>query len=91
MVLKRGRFGAFLSCGEFPRCKQTGRLKGEAIEQAKQRLGPAPERPKPEPTDIECKACGATMVIRTGPTGRFLGCSRYPKCKHTEPVGAKAD
>lgn len=90
MVLKRGRFGAFLSCGGFPKCRQSVRLKGEAKEQAEQQLGPAPKRPKPEPTDIDCDNCGAKMVIRTGRAGRFLGCSKYPKCKNTKPLPAEA-
>ncbi|MEX1057702.1 MAG: DNA topoisomerase, partial [Natronospirillum sp.] len=42
----------------------------------------------PTATDIECPACGRHMMIRTGSTGVFLGCSGYnlpPKerCKQT--------
>jgi len=42
----------------------------------------------PTQTDIECKACGRPMQIRTASTGVFLGCSGYalpPKerCKET--------
>jgi DNA topoisomerase-1 len=43
---------------------------------------------EPTPTDIECPKCGRPMMIRTGTTGVFLGCSGYslpPKerCKGT--------
>ncbi|MFQ6049220.1 MAG: topoisomerase DNA-binding C4 zinc finger domain-containing protein, partial [Phycisphaerae bacterium] len=88
MVLKLGRFGPFLSCGNYPQCKATARLEGQALQQAEQRLGAASARPAPEPTDIDCDQCGAKMVIRTGRTGRFLACSSYPKCKNTGPLPA---
>ena len=57
----------------------------------------------PTPTDIDCPECGRHMMIRTGSTGVFLGCSGYnlpPKerCKCTinlipgdEVVSADAD
>tara|TARA_B100000315_G_scaffold259650_2_gene316510 strand:+ start:5072 stop:7447 length:2376 start_codon:yes stop_codon:yes gene_type:complete len=35
------------------------------------------------PTDISCEKCGASMVIKWGKNGQFLGCSLYPECKHT--------
>jgi ssDNA-binding Zn-finger/Zn-ribbon topoisomerase 1 len=28
----------------------------------------------------DCPECGAKTVLRTGPYGKFKGCSRYPKC-----------
>jgi DNA topoisomerase-1 len=30
------------------------------------------------------------MVIKLGRFGRFLSCSGYPECKHSEPFGDKA-
>lgn len=57
----------------------------------------------PTMTNLECKACGRPLQIRTGSTGVFLGCSGYalpPKerCKETvnlvsgdEVVSADAD
>lgn len=34
-----------------------------------------------------CSACGqGTMVLRRGPYGEFLGCSRFPKCTHKERI-----
>jgi DNA topoisomerase-1 len=29
------------------------------------------------------------MVFRKGRFGEFLGCSGYPECKNTKPLGAK--
>jgi ssDNA-binding Zn-finger/Zn-ribbon topoisomerase 1 len=35
-----------------------------------------------------CPRCGGVLVIRVnGLTGEdFLGCRRWPECKHTEPL-----
>jgi DNA topoisomerase-1 len=46
-------------------------------------------KPASIPTDIDCDECGKPMIIRSGKRGRFLGCSGYPKCKHTDEVPAK--
>jgi DNA topoisomerase-1 len=85
--LKRGRFGPFFSCVNFPRCRFNCNLRGEAKKQAEELL-PAPTRPAPIPTDIPCDECGQPMVVRTGRRGRFLGCSAYPKCKGTKELPA---
>lgn len=34
-----------------------------------------------EISDEVCPLCGAQMIVRTGQYGKFLGCSKYPKCK----------
>lgn len=85
MELKRGRFGPFFSCSNFPRCKFNANLRGDAKKQAEELL-PAPARPKPVATDIRCEECGQTMVVRQGRRGRFLGCSGYPKCRETKEL-----
>jgi DNA topoisomerase-1 len=33
----------------------------------------------------ECPKCGNPLVIRYGRWGKFIGCSTYPTCNHTEP------
>ncbi len=35
---------------------------------------------------IPCEKCGAPMVIRVSRRGRFLGCSNFPDCTHTQPL-----
>jgi len=30
-----------------------------------------------------CPECGARMVIREGPYGKFYGCSKFPYCRGT--------
>lgn len=46
--------------------------------------------PKHIPTIREnlCPKCGlGFMIRRSGQYGSFLGCTRYPQCKTTKPVG----
>jgi len=42
-----------------------------------------------EPTDQKCPLCGRNMVIKLGRFGRFLACSGFPECKHTEKIQNK--
>jgi len=39
--------------------------------------------PAPAPA---CPQCGAPMRQRSGKSGAFWSCSRYPDCKGTQPV-----
>lgn len=39
-----------------------------------------------EHTDIICDKCGGAMLIKWGRNGRFLSCSKYPKCKNAQPL-----
>jgi DNA topoisomerase-1 len=41
------------------------------------------------PTSEICHVCGAAMVLKFGKTGQFLGCSKYPECKATRPLGGQ--
>jgi DNA topoisomerase-1 len=41
------------------------------------------------PTAETCHLCGAPMVLKFGKTGQFLGCSKYPECKATRPLGGQ--
>ena len=39
------------------------------------------------PEALVCPTCGTGMLIpRSGPYGRFLGCSSFPRCRHTTPL-----
>lgn len=54
----------------------------------------SPRRQLPPQHDHDaptCPACSAPMRVRTGTNGPFLGCSRYPSCKHTERVRAGSE
>lgn len=39
-----------------------------------------------EESDENCKVCGAKMLIKHGRYGKFLACSNYPECTHTEAI-----
>ena len=39
-----------------------------------------------EKTDKICPECGKELVIKLGRSGRFLACSGFPECRHTEPL-----
>ncbi len=73
MVIKTGRFGKFLACPNYPKCKNTKNLDAD---------GNIAEAEPPEQSDVVCEKCGATMVVKTGKYGKFLACPNYPKCKN---------
>jgi DNA topoisomerase-1 len=76
MVVKSGRFGPFLACSGYPECKNTRDLQSKGSTDL-----------EPEPTDLECKVCGARMVVKRSRAGqRFLACEKYPECTHTESI-----
>ncbi len=39
----------------------------------------------PEPIGRACPDCGRDLVIRYGRFGKFISCSGFPECRHTEP------
>jgi DNA topoisomerase-1 len=39
----------------------------------------------PEPIGRACPECGKELVIRYGRYGKFISCSGFPDCRHTEP------
>jgi len=77
MVIRRGRFGQFLACSGFPKCRNSRNLDGTSAKK---------ERKPPQITDKKCPKCGEPMVIRTSAQGKFYGCSTYPKCRGTAPM-----
>jgi DNA topoisomerase-1 len=38
-----------------------------------------------EPIGRACPNCGNDLVIRWGRFGKFISCSNFPECRHTEP------
>lgn len=39
-----------------------------------------------ETTDRICPLCGKPLIVRIGKFGKFLACSGFPECKHTESL-----
>lgn len=85
MVYKNGKFGRFLACPNFPKCRNTKALdeNGNVVDK---------ENPKqPEQTGVMCDKCGSPMVLRHGKFGDFLACSAYPKCKNIKNIQTNED
>ncbi len=80
MVLKKGRFGPFLACLNYPECKSTKRLvRGENGKLQVEKLAPL---------DEACPVCTKPLMWRRGRFGTFIACSDYPTCtyiKKNEP------
>ena len=38
----------------------------------------------PEPIGRDCPECGKELVVRYGRYGKFISCSGFPDCRHTE-------
>ncbi len=73
LLLRKGRYGEFIACSNFPKCKYTKNTDGTEIE-------------GPEETDQKCEKCGSMMVIKNSKRGKFLACSAYPKCKNAKSL-----
>ncbi len=83
MVLKWGRNGQFLACSNFPECKN--------IKNFTRSEDGKIEIVKPKTLDKKCPKCGSDLILKDGRFGKFIACSNFPKCKHTEPftIGIK--
>ena len=68
MVLKQGRFGAFLACSGYPDCKNTMNVNADAAGGS---------------TGVKCPDCeDGEIVERKSRRGKlFYGCNKYPDCK----------
>jgi DNA topoisomerase-1 len=42
-----------------------------------------------EKTGRSCPECGKELVIKLGKSGKFLACTGFPECRHTEPLAAE--
>jgi len=81
MVLKKGRFGPFLACTNYPECKTTKRLvRGEGGKLQVEQLAPIDEK---------CPECGSDLMWRRGRFGAFIACSNYPTCKYIKKKEAR--
>ncbi len=80
LVVREGRFGTFISCSRYPKCK--------FIKQDEEEL-------KKKMTDITCPVCKkGKMMERRGRFGVFYSCSNYPDCKNAikaRPTGNICD
>jgi DNA topoisomerase-1 len=70
LVLKASRFGPFMGCSRYPKCRYRKPLTANG------------EAPQPKLLEEMCPVCGRPLQLRTGRYGEFVGCSGYPECKY---------
>ncbi len=66
LVIRKGKFGEFTACSNYPECKYIQKE----------------EKEEPRETGEMCPKCNSPLVIRKGKFGEFTACSNYPKCKY---------
>lgn len=73
LAIRKGRYGEFVACLNFPKCKYSRNLKTQN-ENSK-------EAPKKSGIGITCPKCkNAELMERFSKRGKFYGCGAYPKC-----------
>ncbi len=72
MVIRMGKYGKFMACSNYPKCKN---IKNMANEEEQ------------EETDEICPECGSKLLVRVGKYGKFLACSNYPECAYKKNMG----
>ncbi|WRC94265.1 type I DNA topoisomerase [Helicobacter pylori] len=70
LVKKNSRYGAFIACNNYPKCKYIKQTEN-ANNGAKQE---------------SCEKCGGEMVQKFSRNGAFLACNNYPECKNTKSL-----
>ncbi|WQW20815.1 type I DNA topoisomerase [Helicobacter pylori] len=70
LVKKNSRYGEFIACNNYPKCKYVKQTEN-ANNGAKQE---------------SCEKCGGEMVQKFSRNGAFLACNNYPECKNTKSL-----
>ncbi|ANH46398.1 type I DNA topoisomerase [Helicobacter pylori] len=70
LVKKNSRYGEFIACSNYPKCKYVKQTKN-ANDGTNQEL---------------CEKCGGEMVQKFSRNGAFLACNNYPECKNTKSL-----
>lgn len=74
LVQRNGRFGEFIACSGYPKCKY---------------IKPSSNQTEQNLTNEVCEKCGKPMVKKFSKRGEFIACSGYPECKNTKPLNQK--
>jgi DNA topoisomerase-1 len=75
MIIRTGRYGRFLACSGYPKCKNTKQIPKPIDPNAP----PSAENSVPAE---KCPDCGHDLAEKRGRFGAFIGCSNYPACKY---------
>jgi len=85
LLKRKGRYGEFIACSGFPKCKYTQNIGGDD-------KGGAAKTPQNIVEGVKCPECQSDIVQRKSRRGTFYGCSSYPKCRFIstyEPTNKK--
>ena len=78
LIIRESKFGKYLSCSRFPKCK--GKIPLD-------REGNKIDVFKPIPIGKTCTKCNKNvMLLRKSARGYFLACSGFPRCRNIEKV-----
>ncbi|EAL3900721.1 type I DNA topoisomerase [Campylobacter upsaliensis] len=73
LAVRKGRYGEFIACLAFPKCRYSRNLKEDNAEKK--------ETKKPNGIGVKCPKCeNGEVVERFSRRGKFYGCNHYPKC-----------
>lgn len=76
-----------IAAGDEPWVKVVREFYGPFSEEVVKAQEEMPEvKQEPEKIGRACPECGHELVIRWGRYGKFISCSNFPKCRHTEPI-----
>ncbi|AJC84035.1 type I DNA topoisomerase [Campylobacter peloridis] len=75
LAIRKGRYGEFIACLNFPKCKYSRNLKQENKNEEKTQIKQI------NSIGLICPECKKGEVVeRFSKRGKFYGCSAYPKC-----------
>lgn len=83
LLKRQGRFGEFIACSNYPKCKYSRNADASAD-------GASEEKAAPEVLDEKCPQCGKNLIKRKGRYGEFIACEGYPKCKYSRKIEGAA-
>ena len=83
LLRRQGRFGEFIACSNYPKCKYSRNADASAD-------GASEEKAAPEVLDEKCPQCGKNLIKRKGRYGEFIACEGYPKCKYSRKIEGAA-
>lgn len=75
LAIRKGRYGEFIACLNFPKCKYSRNLKQENKNEEKT------QTKQVNSIGLICPECKKGEIVeRFSKRGKFYGCSAYPKC-----------
>ena len=83
LLRRQGRFGEFIACSNYPKCKYSRNADASTE-------GASEEKMVPEVLDEKCPQCGKNLIKRKGRYGEFIACEGYPKCKYSRKIEGAA-